>query len=242
MKRKKNHITLFLLLIFNTINAQTNYVTEIPPVDSTFSTKLTGAYFFEKKQYIGSQFFNIEWVQGNILLTNKEIVQCKSLKYNGLLDELIWLNTCNFGQFKLDKSFIDEFKLKDKADHEVHFKKISIPDSSKNLIKTIFLQVAVEGKLSLYIERSISSQRYEDMIIDNVRCRYSVLKPTPTYYLKISSNKFLIMNKLQRRSFLKLFPEKQKSIIQIMKDNKLEINNESDFINLIRLINKNGVL
>jgi len=82
----KHYINILLLLICITANAQTNVIQTIPDIDSTFTSKLTGEYFYENTHYIGEQFFNKDWTEGDILLSNGTMIYKKSLKYNGLRD------------------------------------------------------------------------------------------------------------------------------------------------------------
>jgi hypothetical protein len=238
----KRYIYFLLLMICISTNAQTNVVTIVPKVDSVFLSKLTGEFFYEKKQYIGEQFFNNDWANGDILLSTGVTIYNKSLKYNGLLDELIWLNTFNFGKFKLDKSFIAEFWLKNILGVDIHFKQINVSDTSNIKQQCIFAEVKVNGKLSLYIQRKISVTGSENVYRNNVLYNYDDIEATPRYYIKLPSNHYLMLTNLRRRAFLKLFPEKKKTITKIIRVNHLNIKQESDFVRLIELMNNEVVL
>ena len=234
----KHYINILLLLICISANAQTNVIQTIPDIDSTFTSKLTGEYFYENTHYIGEQFFNKDWTEGDILLSNGTMIYKKSLKYNGLLDELIWLNSSNYGKFKLDKSSISEFWLKNISDHDIHFKRINVRDTSLTRQPDIFAEVKVEGKLSLYIQRKVSVIGSENVRTDNTVISYDDLKNSPRYYIKLPSNQYLMLTKLRRRAFLRLFPEDKKAINKIIKDNHLKVKVESDFVKLIELMNQ----
>ncbi|MFA6580613.1 MAG: hypothetical protein WCS79_02310 [Paludibacter sp.] len=237
----KNYIFISMLMICISLNAQTNDLLKAPEVDSIFSSKLTGEFFYESKQYIGSQFFNKEWTDGDILLSTGEMIHDKFLKYNGLLDELVWLNKYNYGKFKLDKSFVKEFWLKNVNGSNLHFIKINVSDTSKVSGQDIFVEVEVEGKLSLYIQRKITKQWPQDVLVDNVLYRYDFIEATPKYYIKLPSNEYLVMTKLRRLAFLRLFPEKKKAISKIIRENHLNIKIESDFVKVIELMNQEAV-
>ena len=234
----KHYINILLLLICISANAQTNVIQIIPDIDSTFTSKLTGEYFYENKHYIGEQFFNKDWTEGDILLSNGTMIYKKSLKYNGLLDELIWLNLSNYGKFKLDKSSISEFWLKNISENDIHFKRINVRDSSLSQRPDIFAEVKVEGKLSLYIQHRVSVIGSENVRIDNTLTSYDDLKNRPRYYIKLPSNQYLMLTKIRRRAFLRLFPEDKKAINKIIKDNHLKVKVESDFVKLIELMNQ----
>ncbi len=237
----KNYIYISLLLICIPINSQNNFVLKVPEVDSIFSAKLTGEFFYEKKQYIGDQYFNKDWTEGEILLSTGEMIYGKSLKYNGLFDELVWLNTFNFGKFKLDKSYINEFWFKNRKSPNNHFKQITLVDKGKDSVQNIFVEVIIEGQISLYVQHKISLQWPKYMVVDNIRQKYDVLEATPVYFIKPPSNSYLTLSKLRRKAFLRLFPEKQKEISKIIKDNHLNINIEYDFVKLIGLLNENKI-
>ena len=228
-------------MICFSIKAQTNVVQKVPEVDSIFSAKLTGEFFYENKNYIGEQFFNKDWDEGNILLSTGEMIYGKYLKYNGLLDELIWLNTSNFGQFKLDKSYINEFWFKNLPESDLHFKRINVDDTSSIHIRDIFVQVKAEGKISLYIQRKISIIESVDVTKNNADYRYQKLETKPGYYIKLPSNQYFVLTKVRRIAFIRLFPEKKKSINKIIRENHLNIRKEDDFTKLIELMNEKAM-
>ena len=234
----KHYINILLLLICTSANAQTNVAQKIPDIDSTFTSKLTGEFYYENTHFIGDQFFNKDWADGDILLSNGVMIYHKSLKYNGMIDELIWLNSSNFGKFKLDRSSVSEFWLKNILEHDIHFKRINVSDTSVIHRSDIFAEVKVEGKFSLYIQRRVSVNGYESVKIENDSYGFNVLKNTPRYYIKLPSNHYLMLTKIRRRAFLKLFPENKKAITKIIRDNRLNVKIESDFVKLIELMNE----
>jgi hypothetical protein len=142
-------------LICTSINAQTNVPVKAPEVKSIFSPKLTGEAFIEKKRYKGEQFFNKDWQESDILLSTGEEIHGEKLKYNGLLDELIWVNTSNYRQFRVDKSLISDFWLKNETGISNHFKRINVNEQKDAHLPDIFAEVGVEGKVSLFIQRKI---------------------------------------------------------------------------------------
>ena len=75
----KHYINILLLFICISANAQTNVIQRIPNIDSTFTSKLTGEFFYENTHYIGEQFFNKDWADGDILLSNGIMIYKKYL-------------------------------------------------------------------------------------------------------------------------------------------------------------------
>jgi len=233
----KHYIFYFsFLLLCIPMHAQTNVGIVVPTRDSTFTAKLTGEFFYESRQYIGMQYFNDNWAQGDILLSTGEMVSNVSLKYNGLFDEVIWMNTSNFGKFKVDKSFIREFWLKYETGTPRHFKRINVSEPDKGLQPDIFVEVAVEGKISLYIQRRIVVSGTQMIYRNDAFRDFETLEASPVYYIKLPSNQYLKMNRIRRRAFLKFFPEKKKAITKILNANNLDIHVESDFVKLIQLM------
>ena len=234
----KHSIYFSFLVMCISMHAQTNVGLVVPAVDSTFSAKLTGEYFYENKQYIGQQYFNDTWAQSDILLSTGEMINNVSLKYNGFFDEVIWLNNSNYGKFKLDKSYIQEFWLKNEQNPTIHFKKINVSEPDNDHRPDIFVEIGVEDKISLYIQRKISVVETQTMYKNDAYRNFEVIEATPVYYIRLPSNRYLKINRVRRRTFLKLFPEKKKAIAKVIRVNDLDISVESDFVKLIELMNK----
>ena len=235
----RHYIIFFsFLLMCISMHAQTNVGSVVPPIDSTFTAKLTGEFFYESKQYIGVQNFNENWAQSDILLSTGEMIYNVSLKYNGLFDEVIWMNTSNFGKFKLDKSFIKEFWLKYEPSFPNHFKRINVSEPDNGQQPDIFVEVVIESRFSLFIQRKISVVGTETLYRNDAFREFETIEPTPVYYIKLPSNHYLKLNKIRRRAFLKLFPEKKKALTKMIRVNDLNVSVESDFVKLIELMNK----
>ena len=234
----KHYLYFSFLVICISMHAQTNVGSVVPPRDSTFTAKLTGEFFYEGNKYLGVQYFNDNWTQGDILLSSGEMVSNVSLKYNGLFDEVIWMNTSNFGKFKVDKSFVKEFWLKYEPGSSIHFKRINVSEPDKVQQPDIFVEVVIESRFSLFIQRKISVVGTETFFRNDAYREFETIEPTPVYYIKLPSDHYLKLNKIRRRAFLKLFPEKKKAISKMIRVNDLNVSLESDFVKLIELMNK----
>jgi len=233
------HSLYFLLLVICiSTHAQTNVGLIVPAVDSTFSAKLTGEFFYENKQYMGQQYFNEIWAQSDILLSTGEMIYNASLKYNGLFDEVIWMNSTNFGKFKLDKSYIQEFWLKNEQGPSIHFRKINVSEPDNDHQPDIFVEIGIEDKMSLFIQRKISVIGTQTLYKNDGFREYETIEPTPVYYIKLPSNHYLKLTKVRRRAFLKLFPENKKAIAKMIRVNDLDVSVERDFVRLIELMNQ----
>ena len=156
---KKTIILSFIIISVSAV-CQTNVVSKIPLVDTTFSVKLTGSFFIERKQFVGQQYYNQDWSKGDILLNTGEKLTDILLKYNGLYDELIWLNTFNYGIFKLDKPAIKEFWLKTGNGSAHHFKQLKIY-TTLDSIQNTFAELLIDNKEITDLEKSLKAQNVE---------------------------------------------------------------------------------
>jgi hypothetical protein len=237
----KRCVYILLLLVCMSTNAQKVILTRAPDVDSIFSTKLTGESFYEDKKYIGEQFLNKDWTKGDILLTTGDIIHDKLVRYNGLFDELVWLNEYNFGKFKLHRSFVNEFWIANTSGTKTHFKRICIGDTSKIHKQDIYVEVKAEGNVSFYIQRRISVVGTENVKKNNILYVCDVIEPTPAYFFKLPSSQYVMMTRLRSRAFLKLFPQNKKVINKLIRENHLNVRDENDCASLIELMNKKAI-
>ena len=224
-------------MICTSIYAQPSVQVNASEVKSIFSPKLTGETFIEKKGYKGEQYFNKDWLESDILLSTGEEIHGEKLKYNGLLDELIWVNTSNYRQFKVDKSFISDFWLKNGTGKAIHFKRMNVNEQNDIHSSDIFAEVGIEGKVSLFIQRRIKIVGEENVFQNGALYVIESLGPKPVYYIKTTSNHYLILSRIRKNAFLKLFPERKKDIAKIMNDHHLILKTESDLVKLIEILN-----
>jgi hypothetical protein len=237
----KQFIVILFLLVYASLNAQPvsgNKENEGLKTDSLFQTNLTGEVYIEYRGYKGDQYYFSDWVKSDILLSSGEMLTDRKLKYNGLLDEVIWLNTAIPGLYKLDKASISDIWFKPALESPIHFKRININESSNPQRAAIFAQVVEEGKISLYIQRKISILEVQTITRNGKLYPYKIIGPAPEYYIKISSNKYFLMTSLNRNSLLKVFPDQKKEILKLQRQNHINLKTESGLCEMIRLLNK----
>jgi hypothetical protein len=99
----------------------------------------------------------------------------------------------------------------------------------------------VEGKTSLYIQRKISVVKEENIYKDGLLYLLISISETPLYYIKLPSNHYSVLEKIRRRSFIKLFPEQKKAILKLIRTNHLNLKSEDDLIKTIELMNEKEV-
>lgn len=206
--------------------------------DSLFSTKLTGKTFVENRAHRGNQYYNTDWLTGDILLSTGEVVYNKKLKYNGLFDEVIWLNTMIPGVYSIDRSLISEFRLKNDDNQITRFVKINVKDSTLGHENDIFVEELVKGDISLYVQRKISIT--DVMMIEREHKLYPLnfIGPTPVYLIKLPANNYLRLSSLNKASFLRLFSLQKKSLRKLANQHSVDLRTEMGLVEMIELMNK----
>ena len=230
-------VLLAYILFCISANSQTNVPLLVSDTDSIYSPRLTGETFIDLKKYTGNQYIQEDWVEADMLLSTGETAYKSKIKYNGLLDEVIWINPYSLRKIKVDKQQISEFWFKNSQGESIHFKKIRVDNPTTNEKTDIFAEVAVEGKVSLYIQRKITKIGQENRFNEDKLYTFDVIGPKPAYYIKLPSNRYVAMTIIRRNSFLKLFPAERKSIIKLLNKNHLNFKTESSFAKIIELIN-----
>ena len=203
---------------------------------SIYTPKLTGELFIEKT-YKGSEYVTQEWTNSRILLSTGDTIAGEKIKYDGYLDEIIWVHPKNFKRFKLDKPVIEEFWLMLNDSTTICYKKMEMPGTADNAQKT-FLEIAHEGALSLYINRKIRQYGVVEETREGTSFQLEVLVPDNEYCFRLPSGEWITMRKLKMNNLLKYFPNQRKAIVQLANQNHLKFKTESQCIRLVRLIDE----
>ena len=183
-------------------------------------------------------YFNTGWLLGDIFLTNGEIVKNKYIKYNGLLDELLWLEPKLNKIIKLDKEGIERFHfLNFKGDTSVYFSKIhakryALVDSSE-----IFGQELFNGKLSLFVFHNFVIERREISNNEGIISQKDVYGEEPIYYFRFMNNKTVAFKSLNRKSLYSIAPDKKDQIKKFFKENKqMDFNTNPELVRLAEFL------
>lgn len=220
----KPHILLIFILYSCSLFANT-------PNDSSYvNSYLTGEIYTEKVGIKGEQYFSKEWTSSYIELSNGEVFGAKKLKYNLMLDELIYFNDNVNQQIKLDKPIIKSFVIKNKLGENKTFVKLNVNQ------EPIFAEVAVNGNLHLYIQHKTKIIA-NDVNIDGSDYRQQSIVPQTVYYICENENQYFTLDKINKKSVLKILPEKEDAIIKILKSANLKLKREKDLILLITALN-----
>lgn len=225
---KTTLIGLILFCIVQNAFTQTDQVT-IEPDEVYMTTMRNGLMGREYSDpvvgYKGDRFY-CNWTKGEIFLTNGERITGLSLRYEGYLDQLLWLRE-DFKTGVLFKPGIKGFNLFDQSNNIVaSFAKIRIKLPFESDSADCLLQVLVNGDYGFYAFRKISK------VPDALE-----LENNTKFY--VSHNDQYKMIKLRTRDLLKVpFIDKVKMEL-IIKSNKIRLkDNEQEFIRVITLYNK----
>ena len=206
-------------------------------VDSVFEPRLSGEVFHMKSGFIGKQFYNEDWTPATLKLNSGELIYNKKLKYNSLLDELIWLQDNSFRQIKLEKHFISEFWFNTSPGVSAHFKKVKAKFQQMTDSAEIFIEVLQERPAELLVFRSVRMEGHEDEVKNGVLYTHEILKPFPIYFLRLPDQSRITLQKIRKRILLKALNENNRAKIkEIIQQNHLSLRNEKDLIQLVNLI------
>jgi hypothetical protein len=205
-------------------------------MDSIFDPPLRGETFLKKTGTEGRQFYNDDWVLGDIKLCSGETVFNKQLKYNVLLDEVIWLQAGTFRQVKLEKHFIIEFSLKEKQGRVIIFKKIRVKLPTMNDSADIFVEVLAEKATSLYVFRSVRVEETSN-IVNGVQTYVGNIVPQPQYIVKLPDQQTITFKRIKKKVIINALPEKYRNTVKATtQQNHLSIRTEEDLTKLVTFI------
>jgi hypothetical protein len=228
---------IFLAIAIRSVSGQVNYNCNCTDkIDS--GPYLPGELFIPTEPLDVITYFNEDWLPGDIYLTNGEVVRNKYIKYNKLLDELLWLDPSSKKIIKLDKEGIFQFHFYNfKGDTTVYFKRITVKrhplaDSSK-----IFGQEIYNGRISFFIQYNIIIEQQELAVVNNVFCQKNIYGEKPIYYLQFLNKKAVGLTGLNRKSLFAVFPDKKDQIKQFFRENReLGFNTNSELARLAQFL------
>jgi hypothetical protein len=182
---------------------------------------LTGELFTPNQSIDDATYYNSEWLAGDIYLSNGEVVRNKLIKYNGLLDELLWQESRSKNVIKLDKEAILQFHfLNLNGDSTVHFRKIKVKRSTISDSSELFGQVIYEGSLSLFILRTYKTAGNELIRQNGNLFEKTNYSEEPIYIFRYADNKTFITKSLSRKRLYAFSPGNKDKIKEFMKANK----------------------
>jgi hypothetical protein len=200
-----------------------------------YEAHLSGELFLPAIPVPVTTYYNNNWLLGDIYLSDGEIIRNEKIRYNGLLDELFWIESKSNKVIKIDKEEISQFHfLNFQGDTSVYYRKIKIKRDIAVDSTEIFAQELFKGKLSLYVQHTFFIERKEMV----GALQKDIYKEELIYFLSLMNNKTVGFKKLNLKNLNAFLPEKEDQIKQYFKENKqTKFKDNTELINLVKFIN-----
>ncbi|MCJ7446309.1 MAG: hypothetical protein MUO72_01310 [Bacteroidales bacterium] len=164
-------------------------------------------------------YFNKNWLSGDIWLTDGRIIRNKKIKYNGLLNELFWLELGLNQAIKLDKEAILQFHfLNFQGDTSVYFRKLKVKRDIFNDSIEIFGQELFHGYLSLYVLHYFYFDRREMVRVNKSYILKDIYKEMPVYYLRFLNSRVVEFKRFNRKNLYTFMPDRKNQIRKYFRD------------------------
>ncbi len=174
------------------------------------------------------QFLYPEWKTGKVVLTDSSEKQVPDLRYNIVLQEMQFLKGNKVFAITQPASFQTIYLDKHKFRFIQYKKKNTNPAYS-------FLEILSEGKINLLLLREKSfkpgtpAQPYKEAVPDDYPTR-------KTYFVQIN-NEIPVEIKLRRRKIMALFNDKKEQMENFRKEQRINMNNQKELIQLFDYYN-----
>ena len=187
--------------------------------------------YYPYVQVQGSAYLSEGWETGIIMLTDGEIIEPAGIKLDIHSHEVVIYHKILGYQVKLDRENIQSIVLNTSGTQItfefVPLKLVRLPDT-----KVLLGEQLAEGKIQFY------KVMYKEIIPSD--------KPTPPQIDKFYTRKNYALSyadnynwiALRKRSIVKQFPSRKEDINTIIREKKLRVKEEKDFIELIHALNQ----
>ncbi|MDX9942604.1 MAG: hypothetical protein RBS53_10330 [Bacteroidales bacterium] len=201
--------------------------------------RLSGEVFSFGLHAEGSMYFPEDWNQGRVTLTSGEVVEVERLRYNGYLDQLIWLNPANFQPIQIDKQMVHSFSLQvPYLPDSLYFENITFKRWYESNPINIYGQLMYRGNIRLLAHRRIFSEREVIEERGNALVARAQLKLESIYYILMPDNQAHEFKRLNRKTLYRLFPEHSDALRDAFRQNNLRIRNENELIEAVKIIDQ----
>jgi hypothetical protein len=204
--------------------------------DEGSKSHLAGEVYIPILEYAGNQHYIEEWLLGKVVLVNGEIITNQKLKYNGLVDEVIWLEPFTNQQIKLDKNLISNFSITSSStsiDETFEFVKWDSRFPQAYGLRNTYLHQLHRGPISLYSKRQIrETSRMESVYIGGRGQLRILIAPSYTYYLLLPQNNVREV-KLNRSDFISAVTSNGRFLRREMRRSRIRVKTEQDMVNAL---------
>lgn len=207
------------------VKAQDSLCCGIPTDVTSYSPQLIGRMFIDRHIDKPEQYYGY-WQRGDVYLTNGEVVKNQYLRYNGLLDELLWMRENDFQSAILDRRFISKFVIHDeKTNSDWVFFKLNEKNIQHPEFDNIYMQLLADGKMSLYKNYQVEENSVSADITDH-----------DYYYIDYNGDFSRIA--ANRWSLYKLAGEQKKMMKHVIRSHHLTVREENNLKQAVELFNE----
>jgi hypothetical protein len=207
----------------------------LPPAQA----RLSGEVFTFNLHADGSMYYFDAWAQGKVTLITGEVVEAENLRYNGYLDQLIWLNPANFQQIQVDKQMVKSFSMElPYLQEELYFENITFKPWFEANPMNIFAQILYQGEIRLLAHRRVSRKGEEIENVGSALVARAKLEPAPVFYILMPDGQAHAIRQINRRAIYRIFPEHANQIRDALRRNNIRLRNEQDLIEAVKITEK----
>ncbi len=184
-------------------------------VTAQTQARLSGEIYTYTLNTKDSQHYVDYWSQGEVLLTNGEVVTDQLLMYNGYLDELIWLHPATYNTIRVDKNLVASFRLFIAYPSDtVEFRHITYRYWFQPSPVSAFVTPLHTGNFSLMLQHSIRKSGERAEYTQEGRSIRILLKAAPAYFIVAADGKSYPVAAFNRRTFDQIFPDNREEVRQ----------------------------
>jgi len=212
-------IFLFVILV------HASFASNLFGQDTTNQSKLVAKLFYNQFPSKQEQFYN-KWTPGSIKLTDGTRVTNCMIRYNGWLDELLWLRESDYKTGIVVKESVESFSFNLPDGTTQKFIKTHLRDPVTLQSGNLYVQLLVDDSVQLIVYRKVSYMKNTDVFARRFR-----------YALYINNRyEWFTLNKSQLVSLFN--PEEKLKMKKIVRSNHLRIKKEEDAIKAVLIYNQ----
>lgn len=226
---------VLLILRFTLYAGNENQVTSPELIEN--QPRISGEVFNFHMQADGSQYLYDYWVKGDVYLIDGSVIRGELFKYNAYLDELIWLHPLSFKPVQAEKDFVEGFTLFPLDGDTLFFNHVTIKPWYENEPLKLYAQELYEGQhISLVVQRRIK-RTGETLKSSGARIIATpIIEPDPVFFVVFDDGEARDIKRMTRRAVAAVFPETQKEIRSLLRQEGIRINDQNDLVKAIMLI------
>lgn len=198
--------------------------------------KLYGKIYYMSTLANSKLLYPLEWVDGEVELSDGEVIDSLRLRYHAELDELIGFNNNLSSLFYVEKEQVKSFRMNIDG---VSRKFIRI--NKKNLSwGSQYFEELYAGKNSLLARHYVYTQKVGPFKDEHGVMRDEEYSLRIEYYFYSAEEGYEKVS-IKRRAFLAAYPEKKKEIKKILRAENIRIYGEKSMIQAFQVLDERGI-